>query len=262
MTFGHWTAAQLAGQVAVITGGSAGIGLAAAEALGQLGIRPVLVGRRRAALATAKEHLALAGIEADTIAADVTRVDDLARMAATTLDHHGRIDILIAAAGILRPASGAIRHLADMPLDEWDQVLRTNLTGTFLANRAVLPTMLERGCGQIINVSSTSGRRGYAYDSAYCASKFGVIGLTESLAAEVGPLGIRVQVLLPGAIETPMWAQNGPIPRPAQVLPVARVGELIARLVALPPDTELAETVIEPQRSVERPVWLGGPSPG
>jgi NAD(P)-dependent dehydrogenase (short-subunit alcohol dehydrogenase family) len=179
-------------------------------------------------------------------------------MARQVLVRYGRIDILVAAAGILRPANGAIRQLVSMPLAEWREVVETNLTGMFLADRAVLPHMLAQGKGQIINVSSTSGRRGYAYDAAYCASKFGVIGLTESLAAEVRPHGIRVHLLLPGAIETPMWEQNGPIPRPEQVLPVAQVADLVAFLAALPLDTEYPETVIEPRRAAERPAWRTG----
>jgi NAD(P)-dependent dehydrogenase (short-subunit alcohol dehydrogenase family) len=178
-------------------------------------------------------------------------------MITETLAQHGRIDILIAAAGILRPSNGAVRHLADMPRQEWEEIISTNLTGTFLTNRAVLPQMIEQGSGQVINVSSTSGRRGYAYDSAYCASKFGVVGMTEALAAEMRPHGIRVQLLLPGAVETPMWAQNGPIPRPERVLPVERVADLVAFLVTLPADTECTETVIEPRRLTDRPAWLG-----
>ena len=106
-----------------------------------------------------------------------------------------------------------------LPVAEWDLVVETNLRGVFLSNQAVLPAMLAQRRGVIVNLSSTSGKRGLADDAAYCASKFGVIGFSESLAEEVGPRGIRVQVVLPGPVDTPFWDQNGPLPKPARILP-------------------------------------------
>jgi NAD(P)-dependent dehydrogenase (short-subunit alcohol dehydrogenase family) len=139
-----------------------------------------------------------------------------------------------------------------MPTTEWDEVIDTNLKGTFLSNHAVLPTMIRQRRGQIVNISSTSGRQGRAYDSAYCASKFGVIGLSEALAQEVLQYNIRVQVILPDAVDTPLWHQNGPIPRPAGALPVARVADLIVYLLKLPGDCLLVNPVIAPFRTRRR----------
>jgi 3-oxoacyl-[acyl-carrier protein] reductase len=250
-------AAPLAGQVAIITGGSTGIGFAAALALGRLGAAVVLVGRtaRRVDEAVVNIQRELAQAEAIGLALDVRREDDMAVMAKRTVERFGRIDILVAAAGVLRAGGGAIRKLMDTSLSEWNEILDINLTGTFLSNRAVLPAMLRQRSGQIVNVSSTSGRKGYAFDAAYCASKFGVIGMTETLAEEMRHHGIRVSVLLLGAIDTPMWDQNGPIPRPEDVLPVGRVADLIGYLATLPPDTVYLETVIEPRRLHEPPAW-------
>ena len=104
----------------------------------------------------------------------------------------GAIDALVCAAGILR-TGGQPRPVSDTSFDEWRTVIDVNLTGTFLSNRAVLPAMLQRSAGDIINISSTSGRQGRPFDAAYCASKFGVVGFSELLAEEVGRLGIRVQ---------------------------------------------------------------------
>jgi NAD(P)-dependent dehydrogenase (short-subunit alcohol dehydrogenase family) len=114
--------------------------------------------------------------------------------------------------------------------------------------------MIAQRSGQIVNVSSTSGRKAYAFDTAYCASKYGIIGLTEALADEVRPYGVRVQAVLPGAIETPMWEQNGPLRRPHYALPPARVADVILYMLGLPEDAMLANTMIEP---VGRPAQAG-----
>jgi NAD(P)-dependent dehydrogenase (short-subunit alcohol dehydrogenase family) len=172
-------------------------------------------------------------------------------MVRRTLDRYGRIDALVASAGILR--GGNPRVVAEMPVAEWDLVLDTNLKGVFLSNRAVLPTMMKQRQGVIINLSSTSGRQGLAYDSAYCASKFGVIGFSEALAEEMRPHGVKVHVILPGAVDTPMWDQNGPILRPLEILPPERVSDLIVYMITLPDDTILLNPSIvaakKPRRS-------------
>jgi NAD(P)-dependent dehydrogenase (short-subunit alcohol dehydrogenase family) len=170
----------------------------------------------------------------------------MAEMASQTLERFGRIDHLIASAGILR-VGGTLKTTLETSLEEWQAVLQTNLTGTFLSNRAVLPSMIEQKQGDIINISSVSGRQGRAFDAAYCASKFGIIGLSESLAQEVSSYGIRVQTILPDAVDTPFWDQNGPnsIKAPLK-LPPERVAELIVHLITLPRDTFMLNPVIAP----------------
>ena len=250
---------SLAGQVAIITGGSAGIGLESASELMRLGAHVVIVGRTpervQRALTVLNERRGGARVQGLTL--DVCREEDVASMATHALNEYGRIDILVAAAGVLRARPGVLNTVRDMPFADWRQVLDVNLKGTFLSNRAVLPAMIRQRSGQIVNVSSTSGRKAYAFDSAYCASKFAVIGMSEALAQEVANYGIRVQVLLPGAIETPIWDQNGPIPKPQAVLSVRRVAEVIAHVVTLPADTLMPEAVIEPQKVETAPAWLG-----
>ncbi len=249
----------LQGQVAIITGGSVGIGRAAALCLVQHGAAVVLVSRNPQRIEDACAWLLQQAPAADVLglALDVSNEADMQEMVDRTLERFGRVDVLIASAGILRAGDGQLRTVAQMSSEEWDQVLDINLKGTYLSNRAVLPAMMKQGSGQIINVSSTSGRKGYAYDSAYCASKFAVIGLSESLAEEVRPHGIRVQMLLPGVIDTPIWGQNGPIPKPVDVLPVERVAELLSFMVRIPSDAVCLETVVEPHRVREKPAWLG-----
>lgn len=229
-------ASSVEGRSVIVTGGCGGIGSACARRFAAEGAKLTLVDRNEEQLA------ALAGAlpEALVMALDVTSEADMAKMAAAAADRYGRIDVLIAAAGILR-TGGQPRLLLDMPFDEWRAVIDVNLTGTFLSNRAVLPSMLERGCGDIVNISSTSGRKGRAFDSAYSASKFGIIGLSESLAEEVGRRGIRVQTVLPDAVDTPIWDQSGTTAlKPAQMLSPERVAEFVMYLVTLPRDTFLS----------------------
>ena len=121
--------------------------------------------------------------------------------------------------------------------------------------------MKSRRRGDIINVSSTSGLRGFAYDAAYCASKFGIIGLSEALAEEVRRSGIRVQAICPGPAATAMWDQNLPVPPPEQTMPVERVVDLLMYLLTLPRDTVLHNPVIVPLRSHRRPAFRA-PGPG
>jgi len=168
------------------------------------------------------------------------------RMADEAVARFGRIDGLVACAGILRRGQ-TLKTVGDTSLEDWDAIIEINLTGTFLSNRAVLPAMLAQKQGDIINMSSTSGRQGRPFDGPYCASKFGIIGLSEALAEEVGRHGIRVQTVLPDAVETPLWSQNGPAAlKPPQTIPPERVAQLVCYMLALPRDTYLLNPVIAP----------------
>jgi NAD(P)-dependent dehydrogenase (short-subunit alcohol dehydrogenase family) len=198
-------------------------------------------------------HLAFSKRPLDLVL-DVRRELDMEAMARQTIDHFGRIDVLVASAGILRPKDSGPKCIVDMSTAEWEAVLDTNLKGMFLSNRAVLPTMISQRNGSIVNISSVAGRVGRAYDSAYCASKFGVIGLSEALAEEVRQYNVRVQVVLPDAVDTPLWIQNGPTPRPPNILPAARVAELIVCLLTLPNDTMLVNPIIAPFQTRRRKI--------
>lgn len=237
----------LGDQVAVVTGGGSGIGLATSLRLAREGARVVVVDLDPARAEAAAKRIAEEGFpDALAIGADVRREEDVSAMAARALERFGRIDILVHCAGIIRASKGNPRTVADLDTQEWDDVIGTNLRGTFLANRAVLPAMIRRRGGSIVNISSTSGRQGFAFAAAYCASKFGVIGFSESLAEEVRSFGIKVQVVCPGAVDTPLWDQNQSINAPGHALPAERVADLIAYMVTLPPDAILQNVVIMP----------------
>ncbi len=241
---------RFAGQAAIVTGGASGIGRAVAFRLVRDGAAVAVadVSPERTEETVRALHAERPGAAVIGRAVDVRLEDQVEKMKDEALGRFGRIDILVASAGILRGVPGKPQTLAETPVEAWDKVIETNLTGMFLTIRAVLPVMQKQRHGNIITLSSMSGRKGIACDSAYCASKFGVIGLSESLAEEVRPYGIRVQAVLPEVVDTPILAQNGPIFRPPDMLSAERVADFIAYLLALPEDTWLLNPVIAPSR--------------
>jgi NAD(P)-dependent dehydrogenase (short-subunit alcohol dehydrogenase family) len=217
---------RLAERVAIVTGGAGGIGQATAVALEAEGAHVTIVDIDEDRVAQAVAQLARP-IDHLGLVLDVRREADMQQMARQTLDRFGHIDILVTCAGIVRPRGSPPKMLAYTEPAEWDLVVETNLKGVFLSNRAVVPTLISQRRGTIINVASVAGREGRAYDSAYCASKFGVIGLSEALADELRQYNVRVQTLLPDAVDTPMLDQSRPLPRPAHVLQPSRVAEVL-----------------------------------
>jgi NADP-dependent 3-hydroxy acid dehydrogenase YdfG len=197
-TFGK-IAMGISGQtVAVVTGASSGIGLATAHALARKGARTALLARSSSRLERASDQVrAIGAADAASIACDVRNEDQVESAIKTIVERWGRVDILINNAGL--SLNGPLDGYA---LSDWRTVIDTNLTGTFLMCRAVIPVMKRQGGGQIINVASGAGRNGIANMAPYCASKFGVIGLTEALGLEVRNQNIRVSSVLPGSVAT------------------------------------------------------------
>ena len=193
---------NLEGRVAVVTGGARGLGEAYVRALSAAGARVVIADVLEA------EGRALAGeLGAGAICErlDVTSEDDWARVVDRTVAEFGSIDVLVNNAGIANAAP--IEHFTTA---KWDAVIAVNLTGVFLGCRAVVPTMKHQASGSIINISSVEGLRGSPGLHGYTASKFGVRGLTKSLAVELGPAGIRVNSVHPGLILTDMTTRIDP----------------------------------------------------
>ncbi len=240
---------SLADKSVIVTGAVSGIGRACVELLAGEGANVVLVDLRQEAVEQTVQALVEGGANPDKllgIAASIASEPDMAAMAESTVEKFSRIDGLIACAGILRVGE-KLSTIADTSLEEWSRIIDTNLTGTFLSNRAVLPAMMSQREGDIVNISSTSGLKGRPFDGPYSASKFGIVGLSESLAEELTRYGVRVQTVLPDAVSTPLWDQNGPAAlKPTQTLPPERVAEFICYLLGLPRDTYLMNPVIAP----------------
>jgi 3-hydroxybutyrate dehydrogenase len=197
----HTATHPLAGQHAVVTGGGSGIGAAVAHALVTAGAQVTLMGRDAARLAYQAEVLSEAGtVHVQSV--DVTSADSVAAAFAAAREH-GFIDILVNNAGQAEAAPFAKTDLA-----LWKRMLDVNLTGVFLCTQEVLPAMLDRRSGRIVNVASTAGQVGYAYVAAYCAAKHGVIGMTRSLALEVATRGVTVNAVCPGYTETGLLEQS------------------------------------------------------
>lgn len=254
-------------QVAVVTGGSSGLGRATCRALAREGAHVAAVGRNAERLAQTLHALRTDnerwGTRALALALDVTSEADTRQMAERTLQAFGRIDILVCSAGIVRPPESRLQTVAQTPPADFQAVLDTNLKGMFLSCRAVLPAMVAQGGGDIVNVGSTSGLSGIAFDGAYCASKFAVIGLSEALAEEVAQDGVRVQVLLAGPFETEMWHRTPSGLRPGNALPPGdRVADTILYLLKLPPDARLIAPVVQPVALELGSSVLGGSGAG
>jgi len=214
----------LVGKNAVITGASRGLGLSIAEALAEAGARVALVARDRQRLRAATEQLSSRDLAVESLVADVKRETEVNAMADAVASRFGKVQILVNNAGInLR------QPLAEFTLAEWQEVLDTNLTGAFLVTRALLPHMRGQGYGRIINLTSMMSHVALPQRTAYCASKFGLLGLTRALALELAPERITVNGISPGPFATEI---NRPLLESAELsqwfvsrIPLGRWGE-------------------------------------
>jgi NADP-dependent 3-hydroxy acid dehydrogenase YdfG len=186
-------------QVALITGAGSGIGAAIARDLGARGAHVVLLGRRAAALGQCVNEIQAAGGTALAVPGDVRRMADIERAVAAALDHWGRLDVLVANAAI-----ADFGPIAEGDPELWRDVIETNVLGVMFAVRAALPPMLKARSGHIVITASASGRVTYTGEPAYVASKHATVAFADCLRQEVAAVGIRVSLIEPGLVETPL----------------------------------------------------------
>jgi len=239
----------LEGQAALVTGASSGLGRAVAVALAEAGADVALLARSEKDLRETEERVSRTGRRALALPTDLASASETRAAVERTAEGLGGVDVLVNAAGTDVPGS-----VEDLEVEGWDRTLSVNLRAPFLLSKAAFPLMREAGGGTIVNVSSVAGKKGWANASAYCASKFGLTGLTEALADEGRQHGIRAIVIYPGAMAT-NWGAFSPEERgegkggetsPAAALPPSRVADFIAWFAASPREFVLTEGIIVP----------------
>jgi 3-oxoacyl-[acyl-carrier protein] reductase len=237
---------SLVGKIAIVTGAGRGIGRAVATNLAEGGCRVILTARTSAQLEQVQKEISTSGGETITIAADLTRDDDIQRLVQESREPWGAPDILINNAGW-----GKRAPVVKVQREELDQTLRLNLRAPMILAQSFVPGMIEKGEGAVINIGSVSGKTGEANGAPYSASKFGLIGFTQSLYEEVREHGIKVAVILPGFVDTPLIPPNRQLDRGKMIQP-ADVAQTVRYILDSAPTCCPVEITLRPQKSPYR----------
>jgi 3-oxoacyl-[acyl-carrier protein] reductase len=230
----------LAGQVAVVTGAGRGIGAAIAGKLAALGAAVVVAGRTRPPLDQTVQTIFQAGNQAEAIPCDVTSPESVTGLAENVRNKFRRLDVLVNNAGV----GGFATPLHQLSVEDWDRILNTNLRGVFYTIRAFAPLMIAGCSGHIINISSLAGKNALPNGAAYAASKWGLNGLTYSVAEELRAHNIRVSVICPGSTNTELSPHEGKDPR--RMLQPEDVAHVVAMLVTQSPQSFASEVLLRP----------------
>ncbi len=236
---------KLGGRVAIVTGAGRGIGRAVAGAFAREGAAVILAARSAGELDLVARQIAESGGRASAVPADVSDESAVGAMVKRALAEHGRVDILVTAAG-----AAGFGSVADSKTTEWDQMLAVNLRGAMLCCRAVLPAMMAQRRGTIINVGSVVTSRILPGSAVYTASKYGLLGFSRVLAEEVRPHGVRVGILSAGATDTPLWDAVPRAPDRGLMLRPEQVAEAALLMALLEPSATLEEMTLLPAGGV------------
>ena len=234
---------SLEGKVAIVTGAGRGIGKAVSVALARAGCRVVLAARTREQIETVQLEIISQGGHALALPADLTVDEDIQRLVEESQAKWGAVDILINNAGWGKRAPVVSANLTD-----WDQTFRLNLRAPMVLAKALLPNMIAKGEGAVINIGSVSGKTGEANGAAYSASKFGLIGFTQSLYEEVREHGIKVAVILPGFVDTPLIPPNRQLDR-SKMIQADDIAQIVLFVLTSPATSCPVEITVRPQRS-------------
>jgi NADP-dependent 3-hydroxy acid dehydrogenase YdfG len=228
-------------RTAIITGAGRGIGRAIARAFAAEGATVVLAARSRADLAAVAAEVREAGGRALAIPTDVTQDTAVEALVEQAVTETQRIDILVTSAGL-----ASFGPVADTKPADWDAMLSLNLRAAIMCCRAVLPTMIRQRCGTILNLSSIASRRALPGSAVYTATKAGLEAFSRVLAEELRPHGVRVGVLVPGAVDTPIWDTMGSTPPRDKMLRPEDVARAAVLMATLPPHATLEELTLLP----------------
>ncbi|PYM76531.1 MAG: short-chain dehydrogenase [Candidatus Rokuibacteriota bacterium] len=231
----------LAGQVAIVTGAGRGIGHAVALALAREAATVVLAARTRQELAMAAATIRESGGTALAIPTDVTQDGAVEAMVEQAIAEFGRVDILVTAAGV-----ASFGPVVGTKPSDWDAQLAVNLRAVMVSCRAVLPVMIRQHRGTIINIASVAAQRAIPGAAVYTATKAGVVGFSRVLAEELRAERVRVGVLVPGAVDTPLWDSIGSPPDRSRMLRPEDVARAAVLMAALPPGASLEELTLLP----------------
>ena len=249
------------GQVCIVTGAGSGIGEATAVKLAAMGAATVLVGRTQAKLEAARDRIEAEGGAATVVAADVTDLKDIRRIVDSTLEEHGRIDVLINNAGF----SSRNRTTLSLTPKEADAVIRVNLIGPLFLTQAVLPTMVESDSGTIVNVASVAGKRASLLSGPiYGPAKAGILNYTEYLVQELANTGVRACAVSPGEVDTPIMTNRPVVPSDearATMLTSDDVADAIVLAVTAPQTSMVSDIVVMPNRSRDYSGEISDPFP-
>ncbi|MBW3624458.1 MAG: SDR family oxidoreductase [Armatimonadetes bacterium] len=236
---------ELNGICAVVTGAGKGIGRATALALAAEGANVFSVARTEADLIALRDEAAGLRGKITPFVADVTDEEKIHLLFEAIRKWIERFDLLVNAAG-----TGSFGPSEEYPLEEWRRTLETNLTGAFICSREATRLMKLYGGGTILNVASIAGKRGFPQSAAYCASKWGLLGMSHSMAEEMRGTGIKITALCPGATDTPFWQSMPFSPEPSRMMKPEAVAEVIVGIAKQPPSVVTDEMVILPPEGV------------
>ncbi|MFQ5682392.1 MAG: SDR family oxidoreductase [Candidatus Binatia bacterium] len=233
-------------KVSIITGAGSGIGRAISLLLGRSGSRVVLASRAESRLRAVGEEVRNEGGEVLIVPTDLTRDEEMERLVETTLTECGSIDYLINNAGW-----GRTVPVVKAKVEDWDQTFQVNLRAPMVLSRLVLPTLIAKGGGAIVHTGSISGKKGQANTAAYSASKFGLIGFSESLYEEVREYGVKVSVILPGFVDTPLIPAMRKLDRSKMIRP-EDIAQTVFFVLTCSPACCPVEITVRPQKTPYR----------
>ncbi len=233
----------LAGKIAIVTGAGRGIGRAIALLLSQSGARVVLASRTESELRGVSDEIRNEEGEALVVPTDLTRDEEIERLVNKTLERWGSVDYLINNAGW-----GRTSPVIKAKVEDWDRTLQVNLRAPMILSQLVLPTLIQKGEGAIVNIASISGRAGQANTAAYSASKSGLITFTESLYEEVREYGIKVAAILPGFVDTPLIPPTRRLDKSKMIRP-EDIAQTVFFVLTCSPNCCPVDITVRPQKT-------------